>query len=293
MRRLIFMFLAIGTGLIGTGLLAQERKVDPTWLHRDVSVLHDHETDFTTKSCHYTPIFGEGDAESELPKSVSRFGELLVDAHGACQSVEYPHQEELFFVRDGSGLLSYGDESHPLAANDFTYAPPTIRHAVSNPSGQPLRLVVATVKIPSETSIAQPPKLVVANLDDLKEQTIGGHPKSVLYKLLIGPRTGTRDRINATYTVADFFLMAFAPGGTNFPHHHETAEEIYLVLDGEGKMAAGGGMDGVEGLHPAKSGDAYYFRQNCTVGFYNQEAPDAKAHILALRVFVPMPKNPD
>jgi mannose-6-phosphate isomerase-like protein (cupin superfamily) len=293
MRRLIVVFLAIGTGLVATGMLAQERKVDPTWLHRDVSALHDHETDLTSKSCHYTPIFGEGDVESKLPKSVSRFGELLVDAHGACQSVEYPHQEELYFVRDGSGLLSYGDESHPLAANDFTYAPPTVRHAVSNPSGQPLRLVVTTVKIPSEKSIAQPPKLVVANLDDLKEQTIGGHPKSVLYKLLIGPRTGTRDRINATYTVADFFLMDFAPGGTNFPHHHETAEEIYLVLDGEGKMAAGGGMDGVEGLHPAKSGDAYYFRQNCTVGFYNQDAPDAKAHILALRVFVPMPKNPD
>jgi mannose-6-phosphate isomerase-like protein (cupin superfamily) len=288
MRRLIVMFLAIATGL-----LAQERQVDPTWLYRDVSVLHDHETDLTSKSCHYTPIFGEGDVESRVPQSVARFGELLVDAHGTCQTVEYSHQEELFFVRDGSGLLSYGDESHPLAANDFTYAPPTVRHAISNPSGQPLRLVVATVKIPNDTSIAQPPKLVVANLGELKEQTVGGHPKSVLYKLLIGPRTATRDRINATYTVADFFLMDFAPGGTNFPHHHETAEEIYLVLDGQGKMAAGGGMDGVEGLHPAKSGDAYYFRSNCTVGFYNQNNPDAKAHILALRVFVPMPKNPD
>ena len=288
MRRLIVMFLAIATGL-----LAQERKVDPTWLYRDVSVLHDHETDLTSKSCHYTPIFGEGDVESRVPQSVTRFGELIVDAHGACQAVEYAHQEEIYFVRDGSGLLSYGDESHPLAANDFTYAPPTVRHAISNPSGQPLRLVVATVKIPNDTPLAQPPKLVVANLDELKEQTVGGHPKSVLYKLLIGPRTAARDRINATYTVADFFLMDFAPGGTNFPHHHETAEEIYLVLDGQGKMAAGGGMDGVEGLHPAKSGDAYYFRSNCTVGFYNQNNPDAKAHILALRVFVPMPKNPD
>jgi mannose-6-phosphate isomerase-like protein (cupin superfamily) len=288
MRRLIVVSLAIATGLV-----AQGRKVEPTWLYRDVSVLHDREADFTSKSCHYTPIFGEGEVESKLPQSVSRFGELVVDAHGACQTVEYPHQEELFFVRDGSGLMSYGEQSHPLAANDFTYAPPTVRHAVSNPSSQPLRLVVATVKIPADTSIAQAPKLVVANLDELKEQTVGGHPKSVLYKLLIGPRTGTRDRINATYTVADFFLMDFAPGGTNFPHHHETAEEIYLVLDGQGKMAAGGGMDGVEGLHPTKSGDAYYFRQNCTVGFYNQDAPDAKAHILALRVFVPMPKNPD
>jgi hypothetical protein len=52
-------------------------------------------------------------------------------------------------------------------------------------------------------------------------------------------------------------------------------------------------MDGVEGLHPAKAGDAYYFRPNCTVGFYNQTTPGAKAHILAVRAFVPMPTNLD
>jgi mannose-6-phosphate isomerase-like protein (cupin superfamily) len=288
MRRLIGVFLAVGTGL-----LAQERRVEPTWLYRDVSVLHDHETDLTSKSCHYIPIFGEGDVESRFPLSVVRFGELTVDAHGACQTVEYPRQEELYFVRDGSGVLRYGDESHPLAPNDFTYVPPTVRHSVSNPSSQPLGLVVTTVRIPVDTPISQSEKPVVANLGELKEQTVEGHPKSVLYKLLIGPRTAARDRINAAYSVADFFLMDFASAGTNFPHHHETAEEIYLVLDGEGQMAAGGGMDGVEGLHPAKSGDAYYFRPNCTVGFYNQNKPGAKAHILAVRVFVPMPKNPE
>jgi mannose-6-phosphate isomerase-like protein (cupin superfamily) len=287
-RRLIVVFFAIGTGL-----LAEEQRVEPTWLHRDVSVLREHVTDLTSTSCHYTPIFGQGDTESRFPLSVVRFGELTVDANGTCQTVEYPRQEELFFVRDGSGALRYGDQSHPLAPNDFTYVPPTVRHSVSNPSSQPLRLVVTTVRIPPDTAISQPEKLVVANLGELTEQTVEGHPKSVLYKLLIGPRTAARDRINAAYAVADFFLMDFASAGTNFPHHHETAEEIYLVLDGEGNMAAGGGMDGVEGLHPAKSGDAYYFRPNCTVGFYNQNKPGAKAHILAVRVFVPMPKNPD
>jgi mannose-6-phosphate isomerase-like protein (cupin superfamily) len=286
MRKPIVMLLAIAPGV-----LAQERKVEPTWLYRDVAALHAHPIDQTSDSCHYIPIFGEGDVESQLPKSVGRFGELTVDAHGTCQTVEYPRQEELYFVREGSGLLHYGEEAHPLAQNDFTYVPPTVRHSVSNPSSQPLRLVVTTVRIPADTPISQPSKQVVANLDELKEQTVGGHPKSVLYKLLIGPRTATRDRINAAYAVADFFLMAFAPDGTNLPHHHEVAEEIYLVLDGEGKMAAGGGMDGVEGLHPAKPGDAYYFRPNCTVGFYNQSG--AQAHILAVRVFVPMPKNPD
>jgi mannose-6-phosphate isomerase-like protein (cupin superfamily) len=288
MKKFTVMFL-----VLQTGLLAQERSVEPTWLHRDVTALREHSSDLSSSSCHYTPIFGDGDSESRLPLSVTRFGELTVDPQGVCPAVTYPRKEELYYVLEGSGVLHYEAESHALAASDFTYVAPTVRHTVSNSSQQPLRLVIITVKIPSETSIVPPRKLVVANLSELREQTVEGHPQSVLYKLLIGPRTATRDRINATYTVADFFLMDFAPAGTNFPHHHETAEEIYLVLDGEGKIAAGGGMDGVEGLHPAKAGDAYYFRPNCTVGFYNQNTPGAKAHTLAVRAFVPIPKNPD
>ena len=288
MKTFILMFL-----VLQTGLLAQERSVEPTWLHRDVATLREHSSDLSSNSCHYTPMFGEGDSESRFPLSIARFGELMVDPKGVCPALAYPRQEELYYVLEGRGVLQYEEELHALAANDFTYVAPTVRHSISNSSKQPFRLIVITVKIPSDTPIAPPGKLVVANLSELREQTVEGHPQSVLYKLLIGPRTATRDRINTTHTVADFFLMDFAPAGTNFPHHHETAEEIYLVLDGEGQIAAGGGMDGVEGLHPAKAGDAYYFRPNCTVGFYNQNTPDAKAHILAVRAFVPVPKNPE
>jgi mannose-6-phosphate isomerase-like protein (cupin superfamily) len=272
---------------------AQERQVEPTWLYRQVSDLPPHQIDFSTSSCHYAVVFGEGDTEGRYPKSIRRFGELTVDAHGTCQPVEYPREEELFFVLQGNGIIQYGDESHSLAQNDFTYVPPTVRHSFSNSSDEPLRLVLTTVRIPQEKTLSAPAKLQVANLSEIHEQTVEGHPTSVQYKLMIGPHTAKRDRINAAYNVADFFLMDFAPAGTNFPHHHEVAEEIYLVLDGEGQMAAGGGLDGIEGLHHAVAGDAYYFRQNCTVGFYNQKTSTAKAHILAVRVYVPLPKNPD
>jgi mannose-6-phosphate isomerase-like protein (cupin superfamily) len=274
-------------------LFAQHEKVEPTWLYRQVSALPQHQTDLSTDSCHYTAIFGEGDVETRFPKNVARFGKLVIDAHGVCKPVEYPRSEELFFVLQGEGTLQYGEQSHSLQQNDFAYAPPNIRHSLSNPSDQPLQLVITTVRIPEQMALSAPGKLEVANLAELREQTVEGHPDSVLYKLLIGPRTAARDRINATYAVADFFLMDFAPGGTNLPHHHEVAEEIYLVLDGEGQMVAGGGTDGVEGRHPAGAGDAYYFRPNCTVGFYNQSHSPAKAHILAVRVFVQMPKNAD
>jgi len=289
MSKLLLVLIATATPL-----LAQERKVAPTWLHRYVPSLAEQRTDLSTGSCHFTPIFGEGASEPKALQSVARFGEVTVNSHGNCGTLDYTRQEELYFVLDGNGVLHYGEIAQPVHKNDFAYIPPEVRHSLESSSDQPFRLVIATVKIPPEISISAPRlKPMVANLDELKEQTVEGHPTSVLYKLLIGPRTATRDRVNATYEVADFFLMDFAPGGTNFPHHHELAEEIYLVLDGVGKMAAGGGMDGIEGLHAARAGDAYYFRSNCTVGFYNQDAAGAKAHILALRAFVPLPKNPD
>ena len=65
------------------------------------------------------------------------------------------------------------------------------------------------------------------------------------------------------------------------------------MIDGEGDMVAGSGMDGVEGRFPAKAGDAYYFRPNCTVGFYSQNKPGAKAHILAGRSKVSLPREED
>jgi len=279
--------------LISSALLAQERKVDPTWLHRYVPDSRDVPAHLTSETCHYKAIFGEGDAESRTLLSVTRFGEATVDSRGKCQTTDYDREEELYFVLEGNGVLRAGGETHPLRANDFTYLAPGVSHTLENRSEKPLRLVVMGFKIPPTRPISSSPSPSIVNLDDVKEETVEGHPTSVLYKLLAGPRTGTRDAIDQAYVVTSLFWMDFAPGGTNFPHHHEIAEENYLVIDGEGEMVAGGGMDGIEGKHPARAGDAYYFRPNCTVGFYNEDKPGAKAHILAVRSIVPVPRNED
>jgi mannose-6-phosphate isomerase-like protein (cupin superfamily) len=278
--------------LLAPLMRAETRQVDPTWLHGYVPALKDSQIDLSSSTCHYKAIFGEGDTASRALINVTRFGEATLDANGKCHSVQYDRQEELYFVLAGSGTLRYGDQTHSMRANDFTYIAPGLRHSLENSSQQPLRVVVMTFKVPPSISISPPssePKIV--NMDELKEQTVGGHPTSVLYKLLAGPRKGTqRDAIDEAYVVVSLFWMDFAPGGTNFPHHHESAEEIYLVVDGEGDMVAGGGTDGVEGRHPSKAGDAYYFRPNCTVGFYNQNKPGAKAHILAVRSRIHLPE---
>jgi mannose-6-phosphate isomerase-like protein (cupin superfamily) len=286
--------LLIALLIFASCALAQDRKVDPTWLHRYVPSLLTAAADLSSSSCRYQPIFREGDTASSSLPSVARFGEATLDGHGACTAIQYERQEEIYFVLEGSGILQYGERTYPIRKNDFTYIPPGIKHTVANNSNNPLQVLVMGFKIKQSIAIAQPssePKIV--NLDNVKEETVEGHPSSVLYKLLVGPKSGKRDAIDDAYVVTSLFWMDFAPGGTNFPHHHETAEEIYLVLDGAGDMVAGSGRDGIEGRHPAKAGDAYYFRQNCTVGFYNQNKPGAKAHILAVRSWVPLPKDED
>lgn len=280
--------------LVSSAGLAQDRKVDPTWLHRYVPDIPETRVAFSSERCHYKAIFGEGDGDARPLQSVARFGQVLVDGHGTCLKSLYEHEEELYFILSGSATLTYGQTSYAMRSNDFTYLPPGISHSIGNSDASPLELLVMGFRIPTTVQTDPPaPKPRIVNLDQVKEETVRGHPTSVLYKLLAGPRTGKRDSIDAAYVVTSLFWMDFAPGGTNFPHHHETAEEIYLVIEGHGDMVAGGGMDGIEGRHPARPGDAYYFRSNCTVGFYNENKPGVKAQILAVRSQIPIPDEKD
>ncbi len=272
-------------------LAAADRTVDPTFLHRYVPEVREQRSDLTSPGCHYKPIFGVGDSQPRTARGVARFGEITIDAGGACQAVSYPAEEQVYVVLDGGGSLDYAGQKLTVRRHDFFYLPPGVRHSMASESGA--RAGVMGFKTPAGTSVAPTAKPLVANFDDVKWQTVSGHPDSVLYQLLMGDTQSKRDKIAAGHVLISLFIMEFEPGGTNFPHHHENAEEIYLVLDGSGDMVAGGGADGVEGRHPSRSGDAYFFRLNSTVGFYASKDPGSKARILAVRSLYPFtPQEP-
>ncbi len=269
-------------------LSAEERRVDPTWLHRSVSAVAEKTSDLTTRTCHYRPVFGEGAPDAGLLRGISRFGELVVDPHGASADVTYPAEEQVYVVLKGTAVLNYGEEKVPVRANDFMYLPPGIRRGVENPSDVACTVIVMGFRIPATTNVAMPPGLLRANMDEVKKEVVGGHPPSTLYQLLMGDTQSKRDRLAAGHVLTSLFTMEFAADGTNFPHHHDREEEIYLVLRGHGEMVAGGGPDGIEGRHQAAVGDAYFFRLNCTVGFYAGNKPgEDKALILAVRSLYP------
>lgn len=279
--------LAVAGAVILLAMLANaaERRVAPTFLYRNISAVPEKVADITTSTCHYKPLFGDGDTDTSIVVGIARYGDAIVDPNGDCKSVQYPEEDQVYVVLDGAGSLKYGTQNVSLKKEDYIYIPATMPHMLSNRSATPLSVIVMGFRTKGFEKAPMPQTPQKANIEDVPTQTVSGHPSSTLYRLLMGDVDSKRDRIRAGRVLTSLFLMEITPGGTNFPHHHEREEEIYLVLDGHGQMVAGGGMDGIEGRHPAKAGDAYFFRLNCTVGYYS--APDAKSRILAVRSWYP------
>ena len=68
-------------GLAFLGLIAaaqpgwaadEDRKIDPTFLHRSLPTARGAASDITTSSCHYKPLFGVGDADSPPTSGIAR-----------------------------------------------------------------------------------------------------------------------------------------------------------------------------------------------------------------------------
>lgn len=258
---------------------------DPTFLHRHVPSIAPQPVDLTTATAHYRPVFGAGDPDQEQLKGIARYGELTVDPGGNSEIVSYPAEEQIYYILEGAGTLLYDGQKHAVRQNDFMYLPVDIKHGMANSSTKPVRLLIMGFKIPEGMKALPPPGLQLANSEDVELRQLSGHGPTSRFKLLLGPTTaGKRDRIAAANVVIEMFLMDFAPGGTNIPHHHDNAEEIYYVLRGHGDMVAGGGMDGNEGRHPSRAGDAWFFRLNATVGFYSgSKEGEEHDQVLAVR----------
>lgn len=258
---------------------AADRKVDPTFLRRQIAAVEQKAMDASAAGCFYRAVFGEGDADARIARGIARFGEITVTPGGKCPEVSLSGEEQVYVVMNGTGVLRYAGDETPVKAKDFMYLPAGVAHGMANRSGAPVRLFVFGFRVPPG---AQPPaKLPIANIDEINKQTVGGHPDSVVYQLMMGDVNSKRDRIAAGRLLTSLYVMEFQPGGTNFPHHHDAEEEVYILLDGKGEMVAGGGLDGVEGRHASVPGEAWFFRLNCTVGFYNGK--EGVSHILAVR----------
>ena len=281
-RRLVFAVIAATCVPL---FHAQERRIDPTWLHRNTATAPEKPSDISTPTCHYKPLFGHGDADTSIVVGVARYGEAIVDPHGTCATVQYPGEDQVYVVLSGTGSAEYDNQQVPLKTEDYLYIPSTVHHALKNGSAKPMVVVIMGFRTKGFEKVAPPRTPQKANIEDVPYEFVSGHPESTRYRLLMGDVNSKRDRIAAGRVLTSLFLMEIAPSGTNFPHHHEREEEIYLILSGHGTIVAGGGMDGIAGRHPARAGDAYFFRLNATVGYYS--APGVSSRLLCVRSWYP------
>jgi len=266
---------------------------DPTFIRKRVAEITPQPDDLTAnaRSASYRPIFGVGEAEMKnwpneccpVMQSVARFGELTVSPNGTSAIVSYPAEEQIYYILEGNGTLLYEDQKAQVKKDDFLYLPVGVKHGVANSSNAPVRLLVMGFKIPEGTKVEPTPKLMLANANEVPLQALDSHGPTVQYRLLMGTTASRRDKLPAANVMVSLFIMDFAPGGTNHPHHHDREEEIYYILRGHGDEVAGGGLDGNEGRFPAQPGDAYYYRLNATVGYYSASKP-GEDHDLVLAV---------
>jgi mannose-6-phosphate isomerase-like protein (cupin superfamily) len=265
---------------------------DPTFLRRSVTAAAPRPDDLTAgvQGASYRPLFGAGDADARHLKSIARYGHLTIEPGGKSALVQYPAEEQIYFILSGKGQVICDDAHVPVRASDFLYLPPGTRHGVSNTSSDPLLLLIMGFRIPANPAVLPSQKLLIANMADVPLQVLAGHGPTAQFKLLMGTTESKRDKLAAASQMVSLFLMDFAPGGTNIPHHHEAEEEIYFILKGSGEMVAGGGIDGNEGRYPTTQGDAWFLRLNTTVGFYSgAQARNEHDQVLAVRSTFPFP----
>jgi len=276
--------------MLAAPALAQERRVDPTWLHRNIDRVAEKPSDISAPGCHYFPMFGAGDADN-LPAvlgSVARFGKVVVDPGASCARLSRAQEDQIVVVLKGTGTARYDGQAVALKAEDFLYLPAGMSQALVNQSAGTMTAVLMGFHTKGAASDPKPNRPLKANIADVATEQVGSHPQSAHYRLLLGDAAQTRDKIDVGRVVTSLFLMEIDPGGTNFPHHHADAEEIYLVLDGKGEQVAGAGQDGVAARFPASSGDAWFFRLNATMGYYG--AAGVHSRILCVRSFHPKPE---
>ena len=105
---------------------------DPIFLRRQVSDVRPQADDLTAnaKLASYRPLFGVGDKDAGQLQGVARYGELTVAPGGTSAIVSYPAEEQMYFIVEGLGTVSYGDEKTAVKKDDFLYLPVGVRRAV-------------------------------------------------------------------------------------------------------------------------------------------------------------------
>ncbi|MGH2882810.1 MAG: cupin domain-containing protein [Solirubrobacteraceae bacterium] len=134
--------------------------------------------------------------------------------------------EEVLFVLAWSGELSLAGERYPLEPETGAYLAPGEGYDVDSQGSEPLRLVSVRIEHPIAANDPAD-RAVVRRLADQEEQDA---TTSRTFRIVADPSTGLR---SATH------FVGYVPT-ERAPDHFHTYDEVIYVIEGEGRLHAGG-----------------------------------------------------
>jgi len=136
---------------------------------------------------------------------------------------------ELWYVIDGTGLLTSGDDpAAPIRRDTALWMPPGARYRLAASAPAPLTLDSVTLpagQAAGRAGMAEEAQPRLAELGDCPAETTGDRK----FRVLFGPGSGCE--------AATQFVGEIPPGRA--PLHSHTYDEVVLVLEGEGVLHAG------------------------------------------------------
>jgi (S)-ureidoglycine aminohydrolase len=174
------------------------------------------------------------------------------------QSPDTPHihqdYDELIVIKDGNLRVTIGDTSRDLGAGSIAFALSGDEHVLKNISEQPVTYYVLKFKPAKKNPEAG--KLVGKSLmkdwnDMVVKKTDKGESRLIF------------DMATPLFERFDMHATALNPGFESHPAHKHRAEEIILMIKGNGEETIG------ETFHKASAGDVILLRSNVSHAFKN------------------------
>jgi mannose-6-phosphate isomerase-like protein (cupin superfamily) len=269
-------------------ILSCSNATEAQYLRRSVSGAAEYKIALSSPASHYMAMFGDGTDSASLMKGITRYGKLRLDPSGRTGIAKFNKEETVVVILEGTGIVTCGQKELPVSRNDFIYIPSRTSFSFTNMRERELSMFVMCFPIEPGNPVKPSAVMKIASSDDVPFQVLGYHGPTTTFQLLMGNTESTRDKLAAACQVTSLFVMDFAAGGTNIPHHHDDEEEIYVLIRGKGDIVAGETEEKKELRHPSVAGDAYFFAPKTLIGFYSGNTEcEEHARILAVRFRFP------
>ena len=95
----------------------------------------------------YQLIFGRGTEDPKLTKGITSFWIMTVMPGGTNEPHSHKDEEQIYFIKDGNGLIVVGEEKREVKAGDAIYLPPKTVHAFYNTGSEPCVIIAVGARI--------------------------------------------------------------------------------------------------------------------------------------------------